>query len=204
MLNYFITGTLFGLSAGLSPGPLLTLVISETLSVNWKAGTKVAMAPLVTDLPIILFSLFILTNFSQQQTFLGLLSFIGAIFIFYLGYQCIKTKTVHLKNHQKTHSLKKGAFVNVLNPHPYLFWLSVGAPLIVRAYRVNVFMAAIFLVAFYCCLVGSKIVIALLIGRFKDLMSNRIYQYIMKLLAIALWIFGFLFLIEGLRLLKII
>jgi len=48
-------------SAGFAPGPLLTLVISETLQHDIKSGVKVALAPIITDLPIIILSK--LTNF---------------------------------------------------------------------------------------------------------------------------------------------
>ncbi|MDY6953588.1 MAG: LysE family translocator, partial [Thermodesulfobacteriota bacterium] len=47
-------GIVLGLSAGFAPGPLLALVISQTLRHNAVEGLKVALAPLVTDLPIIL------------------------------------------------------------------------------------------------------------------------------------------------------
>ncbi|MBT4876955.1 MAG: LysE family translocator, partial [Desulfobacula sp.] len=46
MIHYLTIGMVLGLSAGLAPGPLLTLVISETLLHDIRAGIKVAMAPL--------------------------------------------------------------------------------------------------------------------------------------------------------------
>jgi len=56
MISFFMTGTLLGLSAGIAPGPLLTLVISETLQKDIKAGIRVALAPMFTDVPIIVIS----------------------------------------------------------------------------------------------------------------------------------------------------
>jgi threonine/homoserine/homoserine lactone efflux protein len=41
----FTTAVVFGLSAGLSPGPLLTLVIAETLKRGIAAGIRIAVAP---------------------------------------------------------------------------------------------------------------------------------------------------------------
>jgi len=52
-----LTGAALGLSAGLSPGPLLALVIVQTLTYSVREGVKVAAAPLVTDLPIVLAAL---------------------------------------------------------------------------------------------------------------------------------------------------
>ena len=64
MTAFFLIGTLLGLSAGLSPGPLLTLLVTETLRHNSKAGINVAISPIITDLPIILLTVFILGQLS--------------------------------------------------------------------------------------------------------------------------------------------
>lgn len=50
MMYFLSVGAVLGLSSGLSPGPLLALVISETLRHGVKAGVKVALAPIITDL----------------------------------------------------------------------------------------------------------------------------------------------------------
>jgi threonine/homoserine/homoserine lactone efflux protein len=51
--DIFATGIVLGLSAGLSPGPLMTLVVAESLKGGASAGIRIALAPLVTDAPII-------------------------------------------------------------------------------------------------------------------------------------------------------
>jgi len=53
MTNFLTIGIMLGTSAGFAPGPLLTLVISESLQHGVKSGAKVALAPIITDLPII-------------------------------------------------------------------------------------------------------------------------------------------------------
>ena len=62
-------GALFGLSAGFSPGPLMTLVISQTLQHNAREGALVAASPLVTDAPIILISFFVVMAGTVYFTF---------------------------------------------------------------------------------------------------------------------------------------
>ena len=54
---------------------------------------------------------------------------------------------------EKPQSLRKGVMVNFLNPHPYMFWLSIGAPLILRAFRIHVFYVVLFVSTFYILLV---------------------------------------------------
>jgi len=60
-----------GLSAGFSPGPLLALVVSQTLQYGTMEGIKVAIAPLLTDCPIILVSLFVLARVANSPAVLG-------------------------------------------------------------------------------------------------------------------------------------
>ncbi len=59
----------------------------------------------------------------------------------------------------------KGILTNLLSPHPWLFWLTVGAAILAQAIAKSWTVAAAFLTGFYALLVGSKVVIALLAGR---------------------------------------
>ena len=86
MIALVSAGLVYGLSAGFSPGPLMALVISQTLKHGIREGVKVAVAPLITDLPIILVSLLVLTRLTDFKTALGVISIIGGIFVAYLAY----------------------------------------------------------------------------------------------------------------------
>ena len=96
MLEFLSAGILLGLAAGFAPGPLLVLVISETLRHNIKAGIKVSIAPLITDIPIIAISLLVLNRLANFKPILGCISILGGLFILYLGYESLKTTGVEL------------------------------------------------------------------------------------------------------------
>jgi len=51
-----LSGVLPVLSSGLSPGPLLTLDLTQIIKHNRAEGIMVAISPMITDLPIILIS----------------------------------------------------------------------------------------------------------------------------------------------------
>lgn len=205
MINFLATGTILGLSAGLSPGPLLTLVISETLKHNMKAGVKVALAPILTDLPIIILTLFIMVKLSSLHVALGVISFLGGFFILYMGYESICTKRVN-KNLEdcKPKPLIKGMIVNILNPHPYLFWFSVGAPTTIKAWDRSAFAAIAFIGSFYVLLVGSKIFLAIFVGRSQSLLTGSTYIYTMRFLGIILFTFAAFLFHDGLALLGVL
>ncbi|UCD90109.1 MAG: LysE family transporter [Desulfobacterales bacterium] len=139
-------GVMFGLSAGFAPGPLLTLVITQTLRHGIKEGILTASAPVLTDAPIILVSFVILNKLSGIDIVLGLITAIGGGYVFFLSYETIKTDPVKTTTTPiQPRSLRKGVLVNALNPHPYLFWATVGVPFILKIHGENPYAAWIFL-----------------------------------------------------------
>ncbi|MBW2365216.1 MAG: LysE family transporter [Deltaproteobacteria bacterium] len=195
MIYFLSAGILLGLSAGFAPGPLLALVISETLHHGPRSGLKVALAPIITDFPIIVLTVFILAKLSDFNILLGLISFLGGAVVFYLGVESLRTVAVSVDT-KTTHSksLRKGILVNAASPHPYLFWLSIGAPTMIKAAQQHIFIAVLFVSCFYIFLVGSKILLAIVVGKTRIFLSSSAYIYIMKCLGILLLVFAvFLF-----------
>ncbi|MDA8405049.1 MAG: LysE family translocator [Desulfobacteraceae bacterium] len=203
MISFLVAGIILGFSAGVAPGPLLALIIAETLQHNLKAGIKVALSPIITDLPIVLVTLFILTRLVHSQTVLGAISICGGFFIFWMGWQNIRITSVNIQiESAKKNSLKKGIIANFFSPHPYLFWLSVGAPATVRAMNHSIFAAMAFIGGFYVFLVGSKIVIAIIVSKSRWLLAGRTYIVTMRGLGGVLMVFGALLLYDGLKLIR--
>ncbi|MBU2620847.1 MAG: LysE family transporter [Proteobacteria bacterium] len=205
MIHYLTIGTVLGLSAGFAPGPLLTLVISETLQHDIKSGIKVSLAPIITDLPIIILTLFILSKLSNFHNILGLISLTGGLFILFMGYKSLRTKGVKINlDGIKPKSLIKGVLANALSPHPYLFWFTVGAPIMTKAMLQNISAPLAFIISFYTFLVGSKIVLAILIGKSKSLLSGKMYIFTMRFLGLVLCVLAIVLFRDGLKLLEII
>jgi threonine/homoserine/homoserine lactone efflux protein len=191
-------GAVFGLTAGISPGPLLTLVISETLRHNKSEGVKIAIAPLITDIPIVLLTIFILSKMASFDMVIGIISILGGIFIAYLGYDSIRSKGIEIEiQNLKLKSIRKGIIVNILSPHPYIFWLMVGAPITIRAYQASPAAAFAFIIAFYVLLVGSKISIAMVVDRSRAFLKNKVFIWTLRILGLVLLILAILLIKEG-------
>lgn len=199
-------GLVFGITAGISPGPLLALVISETLNHGFRAGLLVSLAPLITDLPIILGTLFLLSRFSRTTPILGIISLAGAAFICYLAYECFTASPLEkiITPANRSRSLQKGIIGNLLNPHPYLFWLTVGGPTLLQASKTGYGNAGFFLLLFYGGIVGCKIAVAALAHHSRTQISAGAFRLINYGLGAILLFFALLFARDGLRLLEMI
>jgi threonine/homoserine/homoserine lactone efflux protein len=198
-MDFFLSaGIVLGLSAGFSPGPLTTLVISQALQHGAKEGLKVALAPGITDLPIIILSVFALTRLSDFQSVLGLISIIGGLFLVYLAYSSFVADKIDMDAQTaEPRSLGKGTFVNFFNPSPYVFWLTVGGPTVVAAWAQNPLNAAWFLAGFYACLIGGKMSVAVMAARSRQLLTGRAYGYVMRILGVLLLVLALLLFRDG-------
>jgi threonine/homoserine/homoserine lactone efflux protein len=195
-----VTGLVLGLSGGLSPGPLLALIISETLKHGPRAGIKVAMAPLLTDLPIVSIALISLVQLSDVQPALGLLSLMGAVVLAYYGFEHLTFRGVAVDlGKARPQSLRRAVTANLLNPNPYLFWFSIGAPMVLKALQTGIAPAGFFILGFYLMLTGSKALLAVIVGRSRHLLGSQPYLTIMRALGVVLLLFALLFLRDGLE-----
>lgn len=195
-----VAGLVFGLSGGVSPGPLLTLVVSETLNHGIGAGVRVAAAPLITDLPIVGLVLLVLSRLTDVEPVLGAVSLAGAAFLAVLGAHGVMFRGVDLEEGETvSRSLAKGVTTNFLNPNPYLFWSTIGGPMVVRTAERGLLIAGTFVAVFYLMLVGSKVVVAVAVGRSRGLLHSSAFVWLNRGLGAVLLLFAVVFLRDGLR-----
>lgn len=189
-----LLGAGLGLAAGLSPGPLLTLLVAVSIERGFRSGVRIAIAPLLTDAPIVILVLLVLKDL--PASFLGGLTLLGGLFVIYLGAQGVRQKApVPLPDEivpPPSTDLWQGAADNFLNPHPWVFWISVGAPALVSGWRQNPIDAVGYLTGFYACIVGSKIALAWLSAHGARALRGAWLPRVLRLCGLLLLLIGFL------------
>jgi len=199
-MNSLLFGIIIGLAAGLSPGPLITLVVSETLKNGKKEGIQVAFSPLISESPIILFVLVILSSVADNFIIIGAISLLGACFLIYLGLSNLRANVKESEDdHGKNNALLRGITTNLLNPNAYMFWLTIGGPRILESNQVNLSATILFILGFYMMLVGSKTTVAIVVDKSKTLIKSKYYAYIIRALGIVLIVFAFIFMRDALE-----
>jgi threonine/homoserine/homoserine lactone efflux protein len=202
---FLVSGCIFGLAGGLTPGPTTALIVAQTMRHGFLDGLKVAISPFITDGPIIAVSALLVGQLARFEPVLGAVTLLGAAFLTHLAIDTFRARALEFDDvNVEPRSITKGILANALNPHPYLFWLVIGAPTLLQATADTLMPAIVFLVGFYTCLVGAKIVIAWLVARSRSFLTSRGYVYVNRALGVALAVFALLFVRDGLRFLNVV
>jgi len=185
---------ILGATSAISPGPLLALVVSSTLHRGFWAGLRIAVAPLLTDAPIL--GVGLLTLHTLPPAALGGIGLAGGLFLVGLGIeQALKARQAKLPSlavpaAPDQHELLRGVVVNLLNPSPWLFLLTVMAPLLALTWPHSSASAVGFVIIFYLLLVGGKIALAAALTILRSHFRPPLYRGALLLAALLLSAIG--------------
>jgi len=138
MAAYFILGAALAFAAAVQPGPLMTYLISRTLSAGWRSALPAALAPVLSDGPIMIVALVILKR--VPAPLVRYLHMAGGFFLLYLAWCAFRAwrKTgsgASMDTASPGRGLLQAVAVNLLNPNPYLGWTLVLGPLFLKGWR---------------------------------------------------------------------
>ena len=177
-MKELLLGIGLGLGAGVSPGPLLALVLTNTLKRGFGAGLRVALAPVLTDAPIVVTTLLAVDGLPDAAV--RALGGAGGVYLLWIGGRTLVHARAATLAEAEGAATKgdvwQGVVANVLSPHPWVFWLSVGAPVLSTAWERAPGRGVAFLVGFYGLLVGSKVILAGMVAAVRRRMVERWYR----------------------------
>lgn len=157
VLRYLLIGCGFAFAAAVQPGPLQTFLLSSVAQKGWRRTLPASFSPLISDGPIALLALFVLTR--VPETMSRLLQAAGGMFLVYLAWASYrqwrrKTTTESSAGDSVPRTLLQAALVNILNPNPYLGWTLVLGPAVLAAWHESPTSALLLIVAFYITMVA--------------------------------------------------
>jgi threonine/homoserine/homoserine lactone efflux protein len=199
MLSYIAQGLGYGFTAAVQPGPFQTYVLSQALNRGWRRALPMAVAPLLSDGPIIALVLLVLSQVPDWlQRFLYIA---GGLFILYLAWGAFKAwrtfdADAQLEAAPPQQSLIKAALMNMISPGPYIFWSLVTGPILLEGWRETPANGIGFLSGFYAAMIASLAVLILIFGLAKHL-GPRVNRILVGVSAIALTGFGLYQLTRG-------
>lgn len=182
----------YAFAAAVQPGPLQSYLISQTLRKGWQRTLPAACAPLISDGPIIVVVIFLLSRVPAGM--INILQFAGGMFLLYLAIDAWKAwknfdseNMIHSASSRKT--ILQAVLVNFLNPGPYLGWSLVMGPLLLKGWRETYLNGIVLLLGFYTTMVLSQIGIVLIFARAGKL-GPQVNRVFIGLSAVGLVCFG--------------
>jgi len=192
MLSYLIFGITYAFAAAVQPGPLLTYIISQTLKKGWRSTLPAAFAPVISDIPILILILLLLST--MPDSFIFILRIGGGLFLLYLGFRAFKSwqafdadQTILNESGQQT--LFNAVFVNLLNPAPYLGWSLILGPIFLEGWKLAPINGIAMIIGFYVTMILTLAGIIILFG-FARKMGPKVSKILLGLSSIVLFAFG--------------
>ena len=152
MLVYLIFGITYAFAAAIQPGPFQTFIISKTLENGWKKTLPAAFAPILSDGPIIVLVLFVLSKIPQEL--IRFLQIGGGLLLLYLAYSSFRSflnfeKLKKPEENKTDNTLLKAVLVNLLNPAPYIGWSLIMGPMFIKGYQETAVNGIVLIASFY-------------------------------------------------------
>ena len=200
MLFYLSQGLILGGTAVAQPGPFQAYLLSQTLEKGWRRTLTAAFAPLISDGPIIILMLFILTR--TPDWMLTGLQLAGGFFLLFLAYRAFLSykntavsKVTELPPSTNS-NIFYAALMNALSPGPYIFWATITGPILLSGWRESAGHGLSFLLGFYGMLIGGFIGFITLFALARKL-DPRVNRVLSLMSAVALSLFGLYQLWQG-------
>ena len=167
IFSLFTQGVTLGFSAAASPGPFQAFLFSSASRVGVRRTLPLALAPLVSDGPIVAVILLALTG--MPQGFLRGLEVAGGLFLIWLAWGAFRTAGDTYEGSSRPPegmggSFLRAAVVNAAGPGPWIFWSTVCGPILIEAWRASPASGIAFLAGFYLLLVGGKAALVVAFG----------------------------------------
>lgn len=201
MTATILTAVVLGTLAGLAPGPYTTMVAGTALERGFKAGFLLALTPLVTDVIPMLVSALLLDRLSGLA--LTLLGISGGAVILVIGSRFVRG---HNKNpdvekepdpakrtvqpRQQSAQVLHVIASTLLNPAPWMFWLVVASPLLLRAWNRSPGEGALFVGLLFITNISTASGLAWLASRSRKLLNPDWHRRSLKGVGVLLMLAG--------------
>jgi threonine/homoserine/homoserine lactone efflux protein len=176
LVAYVVLGAGLGFGASIQPGPFQAFLLSRTIAAGWRRTLPICFAPLLSDGPIAALALLVVGQVPPAAQ--HALRACGGLLLLYLAINAVRHAGQPVSGaagKATPRSIVEAAFINLLNPNPYIAWALVMGPAVVSAWHHHRGYAAAFLAVFYATMFTANAGIVLLAGtaRYLDARNQR-------------------------------
>ncbi len=207
----FFSSFFVAFSGAVMPGPLLTATIGTSARCGPSAGPLFIAGHAILELGLVAALLIGLGPFINSQPVFVAISIIGSFIMLYMAIGMLRSlphlslrDNVENKDEQNS-EIKKGpligagALLSLSNPYWTIWWGTIGLTFLIRARQAGGPGIASFFSGHILGDLAWYSFISFTIWKGKSLFTDRIYRILIATCALALGIFGLLFLTGGIQ-----
>lgn len=190
-MSFLLSGLGLGFAAAAQPGAFQAFLLARALRGGWRGTWSAAFAPLLSDGPVVLISLFVLTQ--VPDWFARGLRLAGGLFLLFLAWGVLrglgKALPVAPADPLRGRTIFQAALMNLLNPAPWIFWTAVAGPVFLDGWTQSPGLGLSFVAGFYLAMVG---ILLGMIGLFSAVgrLDGRVVRGLHLLSGLGLACFG--------------
>ena len=195
------------LSGVLTPGPLLTITISESMRRGFITGPLLILGHGILELALIIAIVNGLGTFLKKGPVMGTVAIIGGPILLWMGWKMVKkTKGVYFSFKERSvegsktlHPVWSGILVSLSNPYWSLWWATVGLGYMMTAMEYGLMGLIVFFVGHISADFLWFSLVSYGVSSGRKVLSDKVYQRITMGCGIFLLLFGIWFLMIGFR-----
>jgi threonine/homoserine/homoserine lactone efflux protein len=202
---------LIGFTGAMMPGPVTTLIVTETARRGFIAGPLITIGHALLELAMVVALVFGLGDVLKQNAVAGTIGLLGGLFLLWMGFDIVRSAwqgkvsfdtTRDVSASSSGNPIIAGILTSVANPYWILWWATVGAAYLItfRAFGI------VGIVAFY---IGHTLadwvwnnVVAFVVATGRRVMTDRVYRGILIVCGAFLIVLSFYFVSSGIRFLR--
>lgn len=184
-------GFTLGISGAIQPGPLMAVVLGESIRGGWRHGIRFGLIPLLTDPVMIFMALFVVSALPDWA--LGVISLAGAAVLIRLGINGLKQDTSLAEASKQPKTFGMAVAMNFLNPNLYIYAFTVHSVMLLRYWQAGIAAVVGYVFFFFAAMAAVNSVIAIFGGFLqRTSLPTRFLTALTRMLS------GFLFAIAAL------
>ncbi|MFA5383908.1 MAG: LysE family transporter [Eubacteriales bacterium] len=225
LLTIFLTTFLVSFSGAVSPGPLLSVAISESIKRGFKAGPLIVLGHAILEGALVIALIMGLAAFLGSNAVQKVIAFAGSLILLYLGWLMLKNSRfveVQLTNSisegsagkqdekqgkgrffphlffRESYLVWEGIFTSISNPYWTLWWATIGLGYITISLQQGTYGLASFFSGHILADLAWYSFVAAMISRGRKFLRPVIYRRINEACGLFLIGLGLYFIYWGL------
>jgi threonine/homoserine/homoserine lactone efflux protein len=181
------------------PGPVFAVTVAKGYG-NKKAGVLIAIGHGAIEFPLIFLLYLGLSELFRSIPVQRTISFLGGLILIYMGFQMFKTrkKASEEPRHSEHASFIAGFVATGANPYFFLWWVTVGAALILNASIFGFVGLIAFAVVHWSCDLIWDTFVSVTVFKSRRFWTEKVFNIVFFFCFAVLAIFGLWFIISAL------